>query len=51
MAPKRYTADQIAEALRLLEEEGVWSAVAATGASHTSIYRWWASRERSLKKP
>ena len=37
-------------ALDLLEDEGIWAAVAASGASHTTIYRWHAAHVRTLKK-
>jgi hypothetical protein len=50
MAHKQYTEGEKAEALRLLEEEGIWSAVSATGAAHNTIYRWHAAHVRTLKK-
>lgn len=45
-----YSDSQKAEALDVLETEGIWAAVTLTGAHHTTIYRWHAQAVRSGTK-
>lgn len=47
---KHYTPEQREQALELLNSEGIWTAVAATGVHHTTIYRWNAEHVRSLNQ-
>jgi len=45
-----YTDEQKTEAIELLDTQGIWAAVSATGAHHTTIYRWHAQAVRTGAK-
>jgi hypothetical protein len=45
-----YSAKTKEAALKTLERDGIWAAVAQTGVHHTTLYRWHAAYVRSLEQ-